>query len=1167
MFFKTIRFVIWRAGSLAFFAALMGTAGATDYTWNLVGSGDWSTAANWNPAGGPAVGSNAYINNGGTAIVTLNGEVCSQLQVGITVPGALQVDSGNLTVGNNLSIGYQNVGNCTQSGGVLNAAYFILGYFNTGSGTCSLSAGSLETTGETYVGIQGTGNFMQSGGTHNAANLVVGQNAGGSGTYSLSGTGLLVVPNNEAIGYTGTGQFTQSGGTHNVTGTFFQLGYNSGAVGSYNLNGSGYLNGGVFEEIGSAGNGQFTQSGGTNNGYELLMGMNVSGSGGYNLSGSGLLSINYEYVGYGSTGKFIQSGGANTTSDLYLGTVAGSGAYTLSAGTLTDAGETFVGNQSLGTFTQSGGTHNALLLALGQSLGSSGTYSLSGSGVLSVTYNEAIGYFGSGQFAQTGGMHSVGFSFQIGGGSSGVGSYTLGGGTLTCPQIIGGQGISTFNFNGGLLLANSSNSNFMSGLTAAYVQGGGAIVNTNGQNITFAQSLLDAGGGLAKFGPGLLVLAGNNTYSGGTTISEGTLQVGNGGTSGSILGNVTDNTLLVFDLAGSSSQNVNVSGSGSLVVAGPGTTILPNTSSVAISGSVTINAGSGLIQSGPVSAAVVTNNGQYTISAAGLTLAGTAALTNNSALVVTGGGSVTGNVLNYYGATLSVNGATINGNLTNDGNMSQSGLAVVSGTLANAGVVSVSPGGALGGGTLTNAFGAVLHGDGAVTMTLVNQGLIDANGMSGLTLTNFSGGNAASGTLRVESGDSLQVLSSGTVANQGTINLGGAGSMLGGSPIANTGTIQGAGQVANAVTNTGTIESINGTLTFSGSLQNNAGGLITADAGSKLLVSSGLAANLGTINLTGGIFDNNSFALSNSAEISGYGTVRTGGLTNYHTITLTGATSTVNGPVTNASGGSIGVSYNPAIFTGSATNSGYIKITSTTVTWAGGLTNSGTYLSDPAANYFSTLANSSLGLLKGGNGDSFSVNGAATNAGQIDLGGTCTMVVGNGAGVLTQSAGTLELGTGAALSAGTVAINGGILLADGPAAVTTANLLYASSSASTYQGVLAGAGNSLLVNNPAAVLVLTGSNTYQGGTIVVAGTLIVASPAAVRDGTSLTVGAAAGMFFAPTVTGGQEAAGSAAVSPVPEPGALALLAAAVGFPALAGRCQRRRQRQNTPAHS
>jgi autotransporter-associated beta strand protein len=337
-----------------------------------------------------------------------------------------------------------------------------------------------------------------------------------------------------------------------------------------------------------------------------------------------------------------------------------------------------------------------------------------------------------------------------------------------------------------------------------------------------------------------------------------------------------------------------------------------------------------------------------------------------------------------------------------------------------------------------------------------------------------------------------------------------------------------------------TIEPINGTLVFSGSLQNGAAGLIQPLTGSQITVSLGLAANYGTINLMGGVFDNNSFALNNAGEIAGYGTLRTGGLTNHATITLTGAVSTVNGPVTNASGGSISVSYNPAIFTGAVVNNGFVKTTGTTVTWAGGFTNNATYLSDPAVNYFSSLANDAGGLVKGGNGDQFFVTGPLTNAGQIDLGGSSQMAVNNGAGLLTQTGGQLEIGTGAALSAGTVAINGGTILADGPGGSITANLLYASSSASTYQGVLAGSGDSLSVNNASAVLVLSGSgNSYTGGTTVTSGELIVGNPGGIADGTPLSVGSNIAAFGAAVVP---PANAAAAVMPVPEPSTLALLA-------------------------
>lgn len=68
---------------------------------------------------------------------------------------------------------------------------------------------------------------------------------------------------------------------------------------------------------------------------------------------------------------------------------------------------------------------------------------------------------------------------------------------------------------------------------------------TGGGDITLGGNLTGAGG-IALNGGGTLTLTGSNTYGGGTTITSGILQLGNGGASGSITGNVTNNDSVVF---------------------------------------------------------------------------------------------------------------------------------------------------------------------------------------------------------------------------------------------------------------------------------------------------------------------------------------------------------------------------------------------------------------------------------------------------------------------------------------------------------------------------------------------------------------------------------------------------------------------------------------------
>ncbi len=69
-------------------------------------------------------------------------------------------------------------------------------------------------------------------------------------------------------------------------------------------------------------------------------------------------------------------------------------------------------------------------------------------------------------------------------------------------------------------------------------------------------------------GVGTLILTGDNTYSGGTTIAQGTLQIGNGGATGSVAGDIQNNSALVFYRSGTYDFPGAITGPGSVTVLG-----------------------------------------------------------------------------------------------------------------------------------------------------------------------------------------------------------------------------------------------------------------------------------------------------------------------------------------------------------------------------------------------------------------------------------------------------------------------------------------------------------------------------------------------------------------------------------------------------------------------
>src|SRR5205085_1022683 len=91
-------------------------------------------------------------------------------------------------------------------------------------------------------------------------------------------------------------------------------------------------------------------------------------------------------------------------------------------------------------------------------------------------------------------------------------------------------------------------------------------------------------------------------------------------------------------------------------------------------------------------------------------------------------------------------------------------------------------------------------------------------------------------------------------------------------------------------------------------------------------------------------------------------------------------TSTINGNVTNQGGHQIRVAFTPAIFTGTVTNNGIFKNTATTITFAAQYFENGTFISDPADNFFSNVSIGENGAWVGGFGDRFILAGDLINS-------------------------------------------------------------------------------------------------------------------------------------------------------------------------------------------
>ena len=514
---------------------------------------------------------------------------------------------------------------------------------------------------------------------------------------------------------------------------------------------------------------------------------------------------------------------------------------------------------------------------------------------------------------------------------------------------------------------------------AIYLSEGGALFGS-GAPRTLANTLIVYPGGGTLGGTDLTFTSPASVQSTAPlSINAGTTATFNAGIARGSNEALTKDGLGTMVLAGGTTSVPITVNKGSLVLAGTSLTApLTNYGSLTYnSGAVTtritnfgdfqitqnLTAGNGVANYGTMSLPNVT----FLSNGAGLDNEGALTLSNSiigGSPLITNGGQITG-----YGAIIGNNGFISSGLITPTQSLS------VNTAFTNSGQVTVNTGAQLAffappvnTGTITLNGGQI---GGSFGLLNLPGGVITGKG------TLFSVNNAGGNIVLTDGNLNIQFNGWG---NSGSVQLGGLTASLNGGSVNNQGTVQGFGTVGSVVNNqsSGTIEAVGGTLNVAAANNTNAG-LLAASTGNKLLFSSGLSTNAGTINLAGGTFDNGGHPLNNTGQISGFGILRTGGLTNNGSITLTGGSTTINGDVANAAGHKIEVRFSPALFTGNVVNNGTFKNTGASVTFAGTYTEAGTFISDPADNYFSTINITGPGALVGGSGDRFFVTGDLLN--------------------------------------------------------------------------------------------------------------------------------------------------------------------------------------------
>ncbi|ECD0735990.1 autotransporter outer membrane beta-barrel domain-containing protein [Salmonella enterica subsp. enterica serovar Tennessee] len=506
---------------------------------------------------------------------------------------------------------------------------------------------------------------------------------------------------------------------------------------------------------------------------------------------------------------------------------------------------------------------------------------------------------------------------------------------------------------------------------------GSFAVNTVLENVDATLDPASATGwdgtSLIKQGAGTLILNAENTYTGGTTISGGTLVATNVDALGT--GDVTDDATLELNTGGTFDNAI--SGSGQVVKSGDETLTLSGTNTY--SGGTLISGG--------------------TLVASNVEALGTGDVTNDAVLELNTGGT--------FDNAISGSGQVVKSGddaLTLSGSNTYTGGTIISG-----GTLVATNVDALGSGDVTDNATLELNTGGTFDNAISGSGQVVKSGDDVLTL---SGANSYSGGTLISDGtlvaSNVEALGTGDVTDNATLEL-------------NTG-----GTFDNAISGSGQVEkSGDGALTLSGANSYSGGTLIsdgTLIAGRVDVLGSGDVTDNATLELnTGGTFDN---AISGSGQV-----VKSGD----ETLTLSGANSYTGGTL--ISSGTLVANDVNALGTGDVTDNAVLELNTggdfdNAISGSGKVEKSGDgTLTLSGSNTYTGGTTISGGTLVATSVEALGSGDVTDNAVlELNTGGTFDNVI-SGSGQVVKSGDDALTLSGANTYTGGTTINGGTLVA------------------------------------------------------------------------------------------------------------------------------------------